>query len=794
MNSGLRVGFLMVAAILLLRADTLKVGPQQTYATPCQALTSAKDGDVVEIDAAGTYVGDVCVFGASNLVVRGVNGRPRIDAGGAYAQGKGIWVVQGNNNTFENIEAFGARVPDRNGAVMRLEGVGLTLRRVYFHDNEEGILTNGMGGDILIEYSEFDYNGDNEGYAHNIYVNGERSLTVRYSYFHRSLAGNVIKSRAAENYLYYNVFASEGANSSWEVDLPNGGLCILVGNIIQQGPLTGNINLLSYMLEGMVGGRTNLLLVTNNTFVNEGPAEADGSPAYFILPADSGYTGLVQNNIFAGPALLMPDKALANFQVRDNLIGVDPGFIAPALGDYRILDNSPAAGLATAVPAELSALLTAKLQYQAPGCAQPRPSNYPSALGAYETGIAEPNLSTPCQVANPLDYARVAPTVYTLRAAGTQVARVQLAGVAPAGGAVVRLVSSHPALINVPAQVTIPEGESSVLLALSNKLPDAPGYVTLTAVYGERSFDTQMYFNVPVVLIPALSKVTLAPSTLTGGQASGGNLVQLNTGAAQGGLTVSLSSSNPNLVTVPASVVVPQGSAQASFQISTRSVTEATEVTITATQGTNVVAVKLLVAPTTVSRVELPSSSLAAPGAYTGRVYLSGPAPAAGLTVQLVSTAPEALAVPASVNVAAGATSASFRITTNSVGAAVAGEVRGTAGTVTRTSGFTVQNLALAAVVLGPASITGGLSSGGNRVVLNGPAFDGATVSVQLSSSNPAVASVPAQVVIPAGASSAPFQIVTSKAGAFTQVQITAQAVPGLPGGSVQSATLTVKP
>jgi len=87
----------------------------------------------------------------------------------------------------------GARVPGRNGACTRLEGIGLTLRRVYFHDNEEGLLTNGRNGDILIEYSEFDRNGDGLGYAHNVYITGERRLIFRYSYFHRSLVGNVIK-------------------------------------------------------------------------------------------------------------------------------------------------------------------------------------------------------------------------------------------------------------------------------------------------------------------------------------------------------------------------------------------------------------------------------------------------------------------------------------------------------------------------------------------------------------------------------------------------------------------------
>ena len=46
-------------------------------------------------------------------------------------------------------------MPDKNGAGIRLEGHGLVVRNCYFHDNEDGILTDG-GGDVdFIEGSEF---------------------------------------------------------------------------------------------------------------------------------------------------------------------------------------------------------------------------------------------------------------------------------------------------------------------------------------------------------------------------------------------------------------------------------------------------------------------------------------------------------------------------------------------------------------------------------------------------------------------------------------------------------------
>jgi hypothetical protein len=75
-------------------AATLSVGPGKTYATPCKAIAVAKSGDVIEITGNTTYSGDVCGIYASNLTIRGVNGRPKINANGKNAMGKGIWVVR----------------------------------------------------------------------------------------------------------------------------------------------------------------------------------------------------------------------------------------------------------------------------------------------------------------------------------------------------------------------------------------------------------------------------------------------------------------------------------------------------------------------------------------------------------------------------------------------------------------------------------------------------------------------------------------------------------------------------
>lgn len=88
---------------------------------------------------------------------------------------------------------------------------------------------------------------------------------------------------------------------------------------------------------------------------------------------------------------------------------------------------------------------------------------------------------------------------------------------------------------------------------------------------------------------------------------------------------------------------------------------------------------------------------------------------------------------------------------------------------------------------LNPTSVVGGNSATGT-VTLTAAAPSGGFV-VNLSSSNPSVASVPSSVTVPAGATSANFTVSTTAVSASTNVTITASA-----GSVSRTATLTVNP
>lgn len=364
-------------------AATLSVGPGKKFSTPCEAVAAAQDGDLIEIDASGQYGGDVCQIGKNSLTLRGVNGRAQIDAQAKNAAGKGIWVISGHDTTVENLEFSGATVPDQNGAAIRQEGENLTVRHCYFHDNENGILTGASAqSQILIEYSEFSRNGFGDGYSHNMYIGNVQRFTLRYSYSHDSKVGHLVKSRAAENFITYNRLSSETGSSSYELDLPNLGWSLVLGNVIQQGEQSENPSLLSYGLEGTAPGNPkHELYVVNNTFVND---RSKGG-TFVNVGAAVDVPVRLQNNVFAGPGTVINQTTALSVS---NLSGEDPRFVARTEFDYGLLSNSPCIDSGSDPGMEAGLKLAPEFEYQHPSNGRPRARVGQLDVGAFEFGTS----------------------------------------------------------------------------------------------------------------------------------------------------------------------------------------------------------------------------------------------------------------------------------------------------------------------------------------------------------------------------------------------------------------------
>lgn len=342
----------------------LSVGPGRTYRLPSAAAKAARDGDIIEIQA-GTYRGDATVWRANNLVIRGIGGKVILDAAGRSAGGKAIWVIKGRNTTVQNIVFSGARVRDKNGAGIRLEGPGLIVRDSAFRGNEMGILTgSNPESDILIERSRFYRNTvDYPRYrrlGHNIYVGRVRSFTLRFSHISGARYGHNVKSRARTNRITYNkIVDGHDGMSSYLIDLHGAAASYIIGNVLQQGRKTENWAMISHGAENSQA--TAPLYVVNNTFVN------DKGTGTFVHRRSDGETLLV-NNLFVGGGTvligsgllksnlivdrrkfgrlrgLISDQATrpAAGDLKGNLLSLDAAFVDRENLDYRLRERSPA--------------------------------------------------------------------------------------------------------------------------------------------------------------------------------------------------------------------------------------------------------------------------------------------------------------------------------------------------------------------------------------------------------------------------------------------------------------------
>lgn len=465
---------------------------------------------------------------------------------------------------------------------------------------------------------------------------------------------------------------------------------------------------------------------------------------------------------------------------------------------------------------------------------------------------------------------------------------------APAGGTVVGLMSSHAAAARVPASVLVPAGAQSVTFPISTSPVPTETDVRIVATSGTATWAWDMH--VRPANLPRLTSMTLSPASVTGGDQSGGTLtfsgpIPLGTWPAQqdgkvaysssdpdvaamypfdgwvlagtashsfgiytlgvpqtrtvtlsahfdgvtlsrpitvnaltgvtvssltsnvttlrggeGGLLtvrlaapapvhtlVTISTNRPDLVSeLPRTVVVSAGSTSALVPfVMSASITSPTAVSITAAYGSSSASIAFNVSPSPgtsppVVGLTLSPSTVVAGSGSTGTVTLHGPAPAGGALVTLFGGSPAS--VPANVTVLAGATTATFPISTTSATSDTSVVITallhlsfGTTLTVRAGGGA---QPTLSGLSLSPSSVTGGTSSTGT-VTLSSAAPSGGSV-VALSSSNTAAATVPSSVTVTAGTTSRTFTVTTQTVASSTSSTITGTL------GTTRTATLTV--
>ena len=256
-----------------------------------------------------------------------------------------------------------------------------------------------------------------------------------------------------------------------------------------------------------------------------------------------------------------------------------------------------------------------------------------------------------------LDSANVVP--------GTTVsATVSLGGPAPAGGVSLTFLSTNTSLIATPASLVIPEGDTSATFALPT------GGATLAAPTTVKVYATDGVISrfSSLTLTPEVKLASVTANPVEGGFATYGT-VSLSIPAQLGGAVVSLTSGDPTLLTVPASVTLPQFYQAQGFIMTTAAVTTVTNVPVTATfNGISVNGSVALNPAPVVALASLSIPDVVGGQSVVGTVTLNNfPRSAEGAVITLASGDTGSLQVPATVTVPQGAYSVSFTATTSVV-------------------------------------------------------------------------------------------------------------------------------
>jgi hypothetical protein len=261
---------LCVALAVSASAATLEVGPGKQYAAPSAAIAAAGNGDTVLIYP-GQYF-DCASVVSSGLIIAGKGDAASIVMTDKACAGKGLLVIDAPNVTVRNITLQRARVPDGNGAGIRMEGGSMTVDGVHFVNNQNGILTAAdPSWTLTVRNSLFDHNGAcKDACAHGLYAGVIGHLVVEHSRFIGQKLSHSIKSRAARTEVIdCDIEDGPDGTSSYLVEAPNGGSLIVRGSKLEKGPHATNHSAAIVIGSEGVTQATPEIVIENNDFTND---------------------------------------------------------------------------------------------------------------------------------------------------------------------------------------------------------------------------------------------------------------------------------------------------------------------------------------------------------------------------------------------------------------------------------------------------------------------------------------------------------------------------------------------
>ena len=367
----------------------------------------------------------------------------------------------------------------------------------------------------------------------------------------------------------------------------------------------------------------------------------------------------------------------------------------------------------------------------------------------------------------------------TVSSPGTTICSVTLT--AATASVVTVALQSNNTSVTVPSSVNIGAGLSGATFSATVAAVVSNQTAVLTATLNgvSRTFTLTATGSAPA----QLSSVACSPSTL-GSNASSTCTVTLNTTTTSTAIVALVS--NNGLLSIPTSVAVVTGQSSATFAAASGTVTSNQNAIITATMsGVSQQTTIGLTAATQLSSLNCSTATVTGPGTSACTVTMSA-VPASAISVTLSSNN-TSVTVPASVNVGAGQSSAAFNATVAAVTSNQVAMLTATLSGISKTFAVTATAAAsaqLTSLSCTPAALTSNLSAT-CTVKLNAPTTSAAVVS--LLSNNSGLLSVPANVTVQTGQSSATFPANSGSVSSSQNVTLTATL-----NGQSQTATISL--
>ena len=153
---------------------------------------------------------------------------------------QGTLVLRGAGARVDGIVFQNMRVPDGNGAGIRLEKSDLDVVNSMFRSSEEGILTaDDPEATLTIDRSTFSRLGRCDrglSCAHSVYTGLYGRVVVTHTRFEKGSGGHYLKTRAADVEIVDNSFDdTQGTATNYMIDLPSGSVGSITDNLFVQG-------------------------------------------------------------------------------------------------------------------------------------------------------------------------------------------------------------------------------------------------------------------------------------------------------------------------------------------------------------------------------------------------------------------------------------------------------------------------------------------------------------------------------------------------------------------------------